>query len=170
MPFRFARRPAPLDEAFAALGAGQGIAAAIVLLARRLDHPLPVGRCLALAGRPDAEPQPSNDPAVRFIRALRALDRQRCRSRGDPRLWLPGERRRLFLRETLVGRCAHDRVLAALADRVVAEAVARLLAVGDNPARLALEAMGAAPAAQPPCAPATTDSGRTSFTSASSCV
>lgn len=155
------RRPdaAALDGLFGVLGAGTGLGPAVLALARRVERPVGVGRALrlaAVAGLPEGEAAALGPEALslhrclahgagreeRFVRAVLALDRQRRRNRADPRLWPVAERLRLFDPEGLALACSHDRVLAALADRVRAEAMAVLRAAGEDPALLALRAWG----------------------------
>lgn len=149
------RRVVTADELVGMLGAGA--APAVLGLARRVERPVRVGpavRLAAVAGLSEGEAAGIGALGLhrrlhqgmgreeRFVRAVVALDRQRRRNRADPRFWTEAERFGLFDPQGLTLACSHDRVLAALADRVRAEALAALRRAGDDPALLALRAWG----------------------------
>lgn len=149
------RRDVAADELVGFLGAGS--APAVLGLARRVERPVRVGLALRLAavsGQSEGEAARVGAPDLhrrlhhgagreeRFVRAVVALDRQCRRNRADPRFWTAAERFGLFDPQGLALACSHDRVLAALADRVLAEALALLREAGDDPALLALRAWG----------------------------
>ncbi|NYZ15050.1 hypothetical protein HL658_21100 [Azospirillum sp. RWY-5-1] len=149
------RRDEAADDLVGMLGAGA--VPAVLGLARRVEWPVRAGRALrlvAVAGLSEREAAGIGALGLhrrfhqgagreeRFVRAVVALDRQRRRNRADPRFWTEAERFGLFDPQGLTLACSHDRVLAALADRVRAEAWAVLRGAGDDPALLALRAWG----------------------------
>lgn len=154
------RRDVAVDELVGMLGAGA--VPAVLGLARRVEWPVRAGwalRLVAVAGLSEGEAvrvgalglhqrlHRGTGRTERFVRAVVALDRQRRRNRADPRFWTEAERFGLFDPQGLTLDCSHDRVLAALADRVLAEALAALRRAGDDPALLALRAWGVRKAA-----------------------
>jgi hypothetical protein len=56
--------------------------------------------------------------------------------------WSERDRHRLFDADHLARRCAGNPLLAALHDTVWSQGVERLRRTGENPARVALDAMG----------------------------
>lgn len=142
---------------------------------RHTRNTVPFDRLLRALGAPEpAEVVRALAPWLRradrrSLDAVAALHRHRRLSLGDARLWSAAERRRLFDPATLARPCAHDPVLAVLADRVFLDAVARLRAAGDDPALLALEALSSA-RRNPTIRLTTNSSGSSAFTSPLSCV
>lgn len=180
--FRRWREPddTTLDRLLVSLTAAPGLALPVLALAPHLERPVRRSRALELAavagldpaaaalhgGRP-ARARVALDGAsveARFVRAVAALAAAGRAAGAEPRLWPAAARRRLFDPETLVLPCAHDRLLARLAEAVWSRAAARMRLLGDEPAWRALESWGF-------CRPEATNCGSPlPFTSGRPCV
>jgi len=79
---------------------------------------------------------------ARLIETLRRLSAQMDLNRVSANRWSGEDRRRLFDPDYLARRCSGDPLLAELYDAVWSQGVERLKRTGENPAEVALDAMG----------------------------
>ncbi|UEM02657.1 hypothetical protein JL101_022165 [Skermanella rosea] len=146
MPIRlFRRRPVaepPLAEVAAGLMAARDadrIALMVLALGPRLNERLDLDECLRLAAAGNFT---DGTRETRFVETLARLARRIELNAAPARHWTGDDRRRLFDPDFLARRCAGEPVLAELNDLLWHAAVARLREAGENPAAVALEAMG----------------------------
>ena len=146
MPIRlFRRRPVaepPLADMLAGLMAARDadrIALMVLALGPRLNERLDLDECLRLAA---AGSFTDGTREARFVETLARLARRIELNAVPARHWTDEDRRRLFDPDFLARRCAGEPVLAELNDLLWHGAMARLREAGENPAAVALEAMG----------------------------
>ncbi|WP_158046972.1 hypothetical protein [Skermanella pratensis] len=168
MPLRlFRRRPVaepPLADVLAGLMAARDadrIALMVLALGPRLERRPDLASCLRLAAMggltgeaaarlggplPDLVRERLGDSTheARFVETLARLARRMELDAVPARHWTGDDRRRLFDPDFLARRCAGEPVMAELNDLLWHAAVARLRQAGENPAAVALEAMGLA--------------------------
>jgi len=135
------------------------VAVMVLALGPRLNGRFDLAKCLQLAAIGDftteaagglGGPLPSLvreqregvSREARLVVTLRRLSRQMDLNRIPAFRWSEEDRRRLFDPDFLARRCAGDPLLAELADYVWRQGVERLRQTGENPAAVALDAMG----------------------------
>ncbi len=135
------------------------VAVMMLTLAPRLRERLDLAVCLRLAVVADLAPEAAerlggtlaglagecrdrSSREARLIETLRRLSGQMELNRVSAYRWSAEDRRRLFDADHLARRCAGDPLLAQIYDAVWSQGVERLRRAGENPARVALDAMG----------------------------
>jgi hypothetical protein len=135
------------------------VAVMVLALGPRLRGRLDLAKCLRLAAVGDlaaevaeglggplpgliGEQADGVSLEARLIETLRRLSGQMELNRVSAYRWSAEDRRRLFDADHLARRCAGDPLLAQLHDAVWSQGVERLRRAGENPARVALDAMG----------------------------
>jgi hypothetical protein len=135
------------------------VAVMVLALGSRLHGPLDLAKCLRLAAVGEltaevAEGLGGSLPALvgeqgdgvsreaRLIETFRRLSGQMELNRASAYRWSEEDRQRLFDPDYLARRCAADPLLAELYDAVWGQGVERLKRTGENPAEVALDAMG----------------------------
>jgi hypothetical protein len=135
------------------------VAVMVLALGPRLRERLDLAKCLRLAVVGDLAPEAAErlggalpglagegrapfSREARLVETLRRLSGQMELNRVSAYRWSAEDRRRLFDADYLARRCAGDPLLAQLHDAVWTQGVERLRRTGENPARVALDAMG----------------------------
>jgi hypothetical protein len=131
------------------------VAVMVLALGPRLRGRLDLAKCLRLAAVGDLAPEvaellPSlavecrddGSREARLVETLRRLSEQMELNRVSAYRWSEQDRWRLFDADYLARRCADDPLLALLYDTVWSQGVEWLRRTGENPARVALDAMG----------------------------
>ena len=129
------------------------VAVLVLALGPRLRERLDLAECLRLAVVGDLAPEAAErlgdalselagEREARLVETLRRLSGQMELNRVSAYRWSAEDRRRLFDADHLARRCAGDPLLAQLHDAVWSQGVERLRRAGENPARVALDAMG----------------------------
>ena len=135
------------------------VAVMVLVLGPRLRRELDLAKCLRLAAVGDVTAEAAEElggslPGLvgeqvdgisreaRLIETLRRLSAQMEMNRVSAYRWSEEDRRRLFDPDYLARRCAGDSLLGELYDAVWSQGVERLRRAGENPARVALDAMG----------------------------
>lgn len=129
------------------------VAVMVLALGPRLRERLDLAECLRLAVVGDLAPEAAErlgdalselagEREARLVETLRRLSGQMELNRVSAYRWSAEDRRRLFDADYLARRCAGDPLLAQLHDAVWSQGVERLRRAGENPARVALDAMG----------------------------
>ena len=129
------------------------VAVMVLALGPRLRERLDLAKCLRLAVVGDLAPEAAErlgdalselagEREARLVETLRRLSGQMELNRVSAYRWSAEDRRRLFDADYLARRCAGDPLLAQLHDAVWSQGVERLRRAGENPARVALDAMG----------------------------
>ena len=131
------------------------VAVMVLALGPRLRERLDLAKCLRLAAMEDLAPEVAellpglagecrdrSSREARLVETLRRLSGQMELNRISAYRWSAEDRRRLFDADHLARRCAGDPLLAQLHDAVWSQGVERLRRAGENPARVALDAMG----------------------------
>ncbi len=135
------------------------VAVMMLTLAPRLRERLDLAECLRLAVVADLAPEAAerlggtlaglagecrdrSSREARLIETLRRLSGQMELNRVSAYRWSAEDRRRLFDADYLARRCTGDPLLAQIYDAVWSQGVERLRRAGENPARVALDAMG----------------------------
>jgi hypothetical protein len=135
------------------------VAVMVLALGPRLRERLDLAKCLRLAVVGDLAPEAAerlggalaglagecrdrSSREARLVETLRRLSGQMELNRVSAYRWSAEDRRRLFDADYLARRCAGDPLLAQLHDAVWSQGVERLRRAGENPARVALDAMG----------------------------
>ncbi|EWY38508.1 hypothetical protein N825_13170 [Skermanella stibiiresistens SB22] len=167
MPIRFWRRrraEPPLTvlvDALTAAPASHRVALMILTLGPKLGERLDLDKCLRLTAVGGLTPEAAGklgDPVpdllrereaavnreARFVETLERLATRVDLNTVPAWRWNNEDRHRLFDPDFLARRCADDPVLAELNDLLWRRGVERLRQAGENPATLALEAMGLA--------------------------
>jgi hypothetical protein len=167
MPIRFwhRRRAEPpltvLVDALTAAPASHRVALMVLTLGPRLGERLDLEKCLRLAavggltldavGKlgglvPDLLRERDADVSreVRFVETLERLAALVDLNTVPAWRWSEDDRHRLFDPDFLSRRCSDDPVLAELSDLLWRRGVERLRQAGENPATMALKAMGLA--------------------------
>jgi hypothetical protein len=150
---------ADLLRALMRVDARSRVAVMVLALGPRLRGRLDLARCLRLASVEDlaaevaeglggplpglvGEQADGVSREARLVETLRRLSRQMELNRVPAYRWNAEDRRRLFDPDYLARRCAGDPILAELCDAVWNQGVERLRRTGENPAEVALDAMG----------------------------
>ncbi|HYI73430.1 MAG TPA: hypothetical protein VEX87_26995 [Skermanella sp.] len=131
------------------------VAVMVLALGPRLRGRLDLAKCLRLAAVGDLAPEVAellpglagecrdrSSREARLVETLRRLSGQMELNRVSAYRWRAEDRRRLFDADHLARRCAGDPLLAQIYDAVWRQGVERLRRTGENPARVALDAMG----------------------------
>ena len=131
------------------------VAVMVLALGPRLRGRLDLAKCLRLAAVGDLTPEVAEllpglagecrdggSREARLVETLRRLSGQMELNRVSAYRWSEQDRHRLFDADYLARRCAGDPLLTQLHDAVWSQGVERLRRTGENPARVALDAMG----------------------------
>ena len=135
------------------------VAVMVLALGPRLRERLDLAKCLRLAVVGDLAPEAAerlggalaglageyrdrSSREARLVETLRRLSGQMELNRVSAYRWSAKDRRRLFDADHLARRCTGDPLLAQIYDAVWSQGVERLRRAGENPARVALDAMG----------------------------
>jgi hypothetical protein len=135
------------------------VAVMALALGPRLRERLDLAKCLRLAVVGNLAPEAAeqlggaltdlsgecrdrSSRETRLVETLRRLSAQMELNRVSAYRWSAEDRRRLFDADHLARSCAGDPLLAQLHDTVWSQGVERLRRTGENPARVALDAMG----------------------------
>jgi hypothetical protein len=131
------------------------VAVMALALGPRLRERLDLAKCLRLAVVGDLAPEAAallpglagecrdrSSREARLVETLRRLSGQMELNRVSAYRWSAEDRRRLFDADYLARRCTGDPLLAQIYDAVWSQGVERLRRAGENPARVALDAMG----------------------------
>jgi hypothetical protein len=131
------------------------VAVMVLALGPRLRERLDLAKCLRLAVVGDlaqevaellpglaGEYRDRSSREARLVETLRRLSGQMELNRVSAYRWSAEDRQRLFDADHLARRCTGDPLLAQIYDAVWSQGVERLRRAGENPARVALDAMG----------------------------
>lgn len=132
------------------------VAVMVLALGPHLRERLDLAKCLRLAVVGDlaaerlggaltglaGECRDRSSREARLVETLRRLSGRMELNRVSAYRWSAEDRRRLFDADYLARRCAGDPLLAQIHDAVWSKGVERLRRAGENPARVALDAMG----------------------------